>query len=353
MDEQKLALKGLTADEIAAYLAEMGEPRYRAKQICEWVFKRNVTDFAAMTNLPQTLRAKLAATAEIDNLKILRKQVSAIDGTTKYLFALADGEQIESVLMLHRQKKSGYRFTACISTQVGCAMGCTFCATGISGLRRNLTAAEIVNQVLTIQADRSGIAIDNVVFMGMGEPLHNYDAVLKAIRILNAPTGLGIGARHITVSTCGLVPAIRRFATEGLQVVLAISLHAPNDALRNQIVPINRKYPLQTLIDACREYTKLTGRRITFEYTLIAGLNDQPQHARELVQLLRGLLCNVNLIPVNPVQLSYARPSTQQVKLFKEILTDGGITAVVREEKGTDIDAACGQLRGRSEDNGG
>lgn len=350
----KIALKGLNIEEIAQFLVSIGEPKYRAKQLAEWIFQRNCADFQQMTNLPQALRAKLAELAEIDHLTIKQQQVAAAGDTVKYLFMLADGEQIESVLMIHPVKDGGTRLTVCISTQVGCAMRCAFCATGMGGLQRNLTVAEIINQILTIEANlpcQGGLPakVDNIVLMGMGEPLLNYRAVIQAVRIMNVPDGLGIGARHITISTCGVVPGILQLAQEGLQVVLAVSLHAPDDKLRNQLVPVNRKYPLAELISACKEYIKVTGRRITFEYILIDGVNDQPSQARALCRLLHGILCNVNLIPLNPVDPKYRRPAAGQVNRFKEILTDGGITATIREEKGADIAAACGQLRRRNQ----
>ncbi len=333
------------------FVKDIGEPKFRAQQLMDWIYKKNAVDFEEMTNLSKTLREKLNKCATINDLQNKNCSVSKIDGTMKFLFALEDHHTIESVIMFHPDRVSAKRVTACISTQVGCAMGCSFCATGKSGLVRNLTSSEIVNQVATLNhvlaASNEG-PINNVVIMGMGEPLANYESTLKAIHIFNMKEGFQVGARHITLSTCGLVPQILRLAKEELQIVLAISLHAPNDTLRNQLIPINRKYPLAQLIDACQQYIHDTGRRITFEYSLMSGVNDTSHDAKELAALLKGLLCHVNLIPINPVEdTNYKRATEVHIAKFKEILEEKGIPVSRREEKGADIEAACGQLRRR------
>ncbi|MCS7221254.1 MAG: 23S rRNA (adenine(2503)-C(2))-methyltransferase RlmN [Anaerolineae bacterium] len=357
MDERKLLLD-LTKQELTEQLAAWGEPRYRADQIWQWVFQRGATQFAQMTNLPLRLRAHLEETFVIHPLHEVQAITSRDRLTRKALFTLRDGQIIETVLMLYDRRR-----TLCISTQVGCGMGCPFCATGLSGLARNLTAGEIVAQVLHFarflndpKADGpSAIAVErptrltHVVVMGMGEPLANYKATWQALRHLTDPDGFGLGARHITLSTVGLVPMIERMAHEPLQIGLAVSLHAPNDALRDQLVPINRRYPLSELMAACRRYVEQTRRRITFEYALMAGVNDRPEHARELARLLKGLLCHVNLIPLNPVQGSPYQPSPKKdAQAFQRILEQQGIPTTMRLRRGIEIDAGCGQLRRRA-----
>ncbi len=369
----RTALLDLSRDELTALLTGWGEPRYRADQVWEWLYRRLATDPSRMTNLPQALRQRLAAEARIDPLALLVEQRSRDNQTVKWLFRLPDGVTIETVLMLYDgdapsgregQPPSRARTTVCISTQAGCAMGCLFCATGQSGLARNLSAGEIVAQALAAarwlgreepsgapRPDRAEGRLTNVVLMGMGEPLANYDRTWRALRILTDPDGFGLGARHITVSTVGLVPGIRRMAEEALQINLAVSLHAPNDALRDRLVPINRRYPIAEVMAAVRDYIERTHRRVTFEYALMKGVNDSPVLARELARLLRGVLCHVNLIPLNPVAESPYAPSTpEQAAAFQQILAAHGIPATLRVRRGIDIDAGCGQLRRRLAD---
>lgn len=304
-----------------------------------WLYRHDVERVDQMTNLSKELREKLAAQSRIERLSIAAKERSA-DGTHKLLLRLHDGATVEAVMI-----PEGSRRTACISSQAGCGIGCPFCATALGGLVRNLTAGEIVDQVLALQRV-TGETVTNVVFMGMGEPFANYAQVIKAARLLTDPNGFGIGARHITVSTSGVVPAIRRFAGEGRQFVLAISLHAATDDVRDRLVPLNRKYPIAQLMDACRVYIEETGRRITFEYVMIRGVNDGRDQATHLVRLLKGMLCHVNLIPLNPVPESgFERSEPQSVRRFAKILQDEGIKVTVRKERGVDIQAACGQLR--------
>jgi 23S rRNA (adenine2503-C2)-methyltransferase len=351
-------LLGLTVTELVAWLAERGQPAFRAKQLAGWIYTSLVPDFAAMRNLPATLREQLEREASIAGPRV-RTEVKAKDGRTrKLLLELADGRLIETVLMLYPASgESRARATVCVSTQAGCAYGCTFCATGQMGFDRHLTAGEIVAQVLHFARELraqpwvapDGEAIDrvsNLVFMGMGEPFHNYDNTLRAVRILNMPEGLNIGARHMTISTVGLVPGILRLAEEPLQVNLAISLHAPNDAMRLKTMPVTRKYPIAQVLEACREYVARTNRQVTFEYVLLAGVNDAPEHARALATLLSPLrhLCHINLIPVNKTAASYAVPSGEAIRAFRETLRAGGVSNSVRAERGDDIAAACGQL---------
>lgn len=342
MTESRISLKSLTLAELEALLADLKEPRFRARQVADWVFRKGVKTIEEMVNLPKSLKVKLSEVAYLPSLTIKTKQVSAQDGTTKYLFLLEDGQAIETVLM-----KYSYGHTVCVSTQVGCRMGCSFCASTMGGLVRNLTAGEIFDQVMAIQQD-TGERVSRVVIMGSGEPLDNMEATLKFINILMAEYSLNIGGRHITMSSCGLVPEIEALAKEKLPITLAISLHAPNDQLRNQLMPINKKYPLAQLIKACRDYANTTKRRITFEYSLIGGLNDSPKNASELAALIKGVLCHVNLIPINPVTgREFKTPTKEAIGDFQEVLTKVGVEATVRRELGTDIDAACGQLRRR------
>ena len=351
-------LLGFTFDELSAWLAERGQPVFRAKQLAGWIYSSLAPDFAAMRNLPIPLRERLAREASIAGPQV-RREIKAKDGRTrKLLLELADGRLIETVLMLYPASgESRARATVCVSTQAGCAYGCTFCATGQMGFDRHLTAGEIVAQVLHFARELraqpwqapDGATIDrvsNLVFMGMGEPFHNYDNTLKAVRILNMAEGLNIGARHMTISTVGLVPGILRLAEEPLQVNLAISLHAPNDAMRLRTMPVTRKYPIAQVLDACRQYVVRTNRQVTFEYVLLAGVNDAPEHARELAALRAPLrqLCHVNLIPVNKTAASYAVPSGEAIRAFRETLRAGGVSNSVRAERGDDIAAACGQL---------
>jgi 23S rRNA (adenine2503-C2)-methyltransferase len=356
-------LLGLTLPELEAWVTARGEPAYRARQLSGWIYNALAEDFSAMRTLPVPLRERLAAEAAISGPQVRTELVANDTRTRKLLLELADGRLIESVLMLYpATAESRARATVCVSTQAGCAFGCTFCATGQMGFDRHLTAGEIVAQVLYFARDLrrnpwrapDGQTIDhvtNLVFMGMGEPLHNYDQTLQALRVLNTakPEGLGIGARHMTVSTVGLVPGILRLAEEPLQVNLAISLHAPNNAMRLRTMPVTRKYPIEAVLDACQTYAAKTNRQVTFEYVLLAGENDSVEHARELAALLAPLkqLCHVNLIPVNVTAAGYRPPSGEAIRAFRETLRAGGVSNSVRAERGDDIAAACGQLRTR------
>ncbi len=341
----KTPLLDLTYNQLRELLTSWDEPSYRADQIWSWLYRSLASNFQEMTNLPKELRERLAETALLQTMRPLDEKVSADGLTRKVLFALRDDETIESVLMHYER-----RHTVCISTQVGCPLGCVFCATGQSGFVRNLTAGEIVEQVLffarSLQAD--GERLTNVVFMGMGEPLANYEATWQAIETLNDEKGFKLGARRITISTVGLVPGIRRLAEEGIQVGLAISLHAPTDELRNELVPVNRRHPLNQLMAACHYYVERTGRRISFEYALIDGINDGVEQARQLAHLLDGLLCHVNLIPLNPVPESPYRPSSpSRIRAFQAELDRLKVPNTLRVERGADIQAGCGQLRSR------
>lgn len=338
----KVDIKALSFEGIEQFITGLGEPRYRARQVIDWLFVKGVTSFAVMSNLPLTLRERLEQCAFINFPEVVSRQESSDRLTVKYLYRLRDGETVETVFMRRLWGRA-----VCVSTQVGCRMGCRFCASGIGGLVRNLTAGEIYDQVLFTQKDVKE-RISHVVLMGMGEPFDNLDNTLCFLKNITHPAGLHIGARRVTVSTCGVVPGIYALAQLGLQIGLAVSLHAPNDALRNELVPVNRRYPLRELIQACRDYVKATGRRITFEYTLVAGLNDSLEHAVELVQLLQGLLCHVNLIPLNRVVgRNYNPPTPEQVGRFRDFLKRHGIPVTVRREVGGEIEAACGQLRRR------
>jgi 23S rRNA (adenine2503-C2)-methyltransferase len=331
----------LRQDDLTDLLAQWGQPRFRAKQVWGWLYDKPVGSFEAMTDLPTALRERLHSETTLGVLSPATERTSK-DGTVKRLYELPDSQLIESVLMPY----DDHRRTACISTQAGCAMGCTFCATGQMGFARHLSAAEIVEQAVRFAQllYASGDRLSNVVLMGMGEPFHNYDASLEAVRRLMSD--LGIGARHITVSTVGLVPQIRRFADEGLQVKLAISLHAATDDERAALLPINKRYPLADLIDACRYYIDQTGRRVTFEWALIAGKNDTPEQAHTLGKLVSGLLTHVNLIPLNPTGGYDGRPSDPEAaRRFIDILGSYDVPATVRVRRGIDIDAGCGQLK--------
>lgn len=347
-------LRSLSLTALQETCQEEGLPGFRATQVYDWVQAKGVAGWQEMRNVPEAVRQKLARRVEFAPVEVLRCQISRQDGTRKFLFRLLDGQLVESVLMLYERSQARNRATVCVSTQVGCAMGCAFCATGLGGLQRNLEPGEIVGQVLDVarimrQEDRD-FSVTNVVFMGMGEPLQNYANLSEAIQLLNSPLGPNIGMRRITVSTCGVVPRMADLAKDFPQVTLAVSLHAPRDEVRNILVPINRRYPLQELITACRKYIEKSNRRITFEYALIKGTNAGVRDAKDLAALLGDLLCHVNLIPVNPVkETGLQRPSQSEIKQFVEILTAAGVEVSVREEKGTDIDAACGQLRKRQE----
>lgn len=329
-------IKDLTMDELTEYFLGAGEPKFRAKQCFSWLHK-GVTSFDEMTNLSKKLKEKLSESFFISVPEIARKQVSS-DGTIKYLYKNFDGTFTESVIMQYHHGVS-----ACISTQVGCNMGCKFCASTIGGKERDLTAGEILDQIIFSEKD-TGMRISNIVLMGMGEPLDNYDNVIKFLKNVNHPDGLNIGYRHISLSTCGLVDKINRLAEENFPITLSISLHATNDKTRSEIMPVNKKYNIEQLIGCVKNYIKKTGRRVSFEYTLISGVNDKEENARELASLLKGMLCHVNLIPVNSVAESgFSKP--ENPNRFKELLIKLGVNATVRRELGSDIDAACGQLR--------
>lgn len=335
-------LKTLSYQELTAFLVQLGEPEYRTRQLWQWLWQKGAVDFSELTNISKPLREKLTQQAWLGHLKVITKLISAHDKTTKFLFGLPDGEAVESVLMYHN-----YGLSVCVSTQVGCQMGCRFCASTIGGVVRNLEAWEIYDQVLRAQ-NEAGARVSSIVIMGSGEPLENYDNVLHFIRMVNDPQGLNIGQRHITLSTCGVVPRIYDLAKEDLDITLSISLHAATDEQRSAIMPVNRKYPLQVLLKACTDYIALTKRRITFEYALLAGVNDSTEEAHRLGKLLKGMLCHVNLIPVNPVEgRGYTKPGGRQVKEFQKTVESYGIETTTRRELGADIEAACGQLRRR------
>ena len=338
-------IKSLPTEELAAQLKEQGIPAFRAKQIRSWL-DRGVTSFDDMGNLPVALREQLKDQYTIPHVTIERKLVSAIDGTVKYLFSLSDGETVESVLM-----KYHHGWSQCLSTQVGCRMGCTFCATGKGGLVRNMLASEILAQIEAAEQDH-GVRVSSIVLMGMGEPLDNYDEVMRFLEMVNEPGGVQIGMRHISLSTCGLVDRIDELRERNWQLTLSVSLHAPNDALRRQLMPIARKWSVDELLDSCRRYASHTGRRISFEYAMVAGVTDTDACAKELAQKLKGMLCHVNLIPVNPVDgTPYRRSCGERLEAFVRILERAGITATVRRTLGADINASCGQLRRKEQQN--
>jgi len=343
----KTPIHSVTLPELQTKFSEMGLPSYRAKQVMEWLYAKRAKSFAEMTNLPAALRESLDTTFGFDELEPVRK-LGAEDTTQKFLFKLADASLIEAVLIPASPALYGEgsdRHTLCISSQVGCAYGCKFCASGLGGFSRHLHAGEIVGQFLRVEA-LSGERINNVVFMGMGEPLANFDNFMKAVAILNAPWGIGLGARHMTVSTSGLAPQIRELAAQQMQIRLAVSLHGATDAVRNQIMPVNRKYPLAELLDACDEYCARKSQRITLEFILIEGINDSLEQATELGKIARRLDAKVNCIPYNPVEgLEWKRPSLRRQDVFMEALERTGADATIRREKGVDIEAACGQLR--------
>ena len=332
-------LRSLTLAELADLLKTMGQPAFRAKQVFTWLH-RGIRSFDEMTDLPKALRAALAEQYPLYTPQAVRRQESARDGTIKYLWRLSDGNCVETVLMRYH-----YGNTVCISTEVGCRMGCAFCASTLGGLVRRLEPAEMLDQVLFTQLD-SGLPISHIVLMGIGEPLDNFDNVLKFLENVNSPLGLNISMRHISLSTCGLVPKIDALAEKKLQLTLSVSLHAPNDSVRDRIMPVNRAYPMEELLAACRRYYAATSRRISFEYAMIAGVNDTPAAARELLEKMRGLPAHFNLIPLNRVEESPLKPSSRgAVAEFQRILEQGGIPATVRRTLGGDIDASCGQLR--------
>lgn len=335
-------IKNYNLPELKEEFVSMGEKPFRAEQVFKWIYEQNATSFDEMTNLSLELREKLKENYTLNAFKILKKQKSA-DGTIKYLFDVLDGNGVETVLM-----KYHHGYSLCVSSQIGCKMGCKFCAsTGIPFIR-NLSSGEIVEELLAVQRDEN-IKISNVVFMGIGEPLDNYENVVNAIRILNNQKGLSIGARHISISTSGLVPKIYKLAEENIQCTLSISLHATTDEKRSSMMPVNNRYNIEELLEACKDYIAKTNRRISFEYALAKDNNDNLEDAKRLVKLLKGMLCHVNLIPINKIENgNYTKSSNENILKFRDYLNDHGIVATVRRELGSDIDAACGQLRRKS-----
>ncbi|MBQ1281933.1 MAG: 23S rRNA (adenine(2503)-C(2))-methyltransferase RlmN [Oscillospiraceae bacterium] len=339
----KQDIKSMSLSEMQALFQELGEPAFRAKQVFVWLH-RGVRAFDEMSNLSKALREKLNENYYITAPKVVRRQQSQKDGTIKYLWELRDGNCVETVVMRYKHGN-----TVCISSEVGCAMGCAFCASTIGGLVRRLTPSEMLDQVLFSQID-SGLTISNIVLMGIGEPLDNYATVKRFLELVNDPNGMNIGMRHISLSTCGLVDKIDMLAQEDLQLTLSVSLHAPDNETRTKIMPVNKRWPVEQLIDACRKYYEKTGRRISFEYAMIKGMNDTREHCDRLIRLLRGLPCHINLIPLNHVEESPFQPSLRQtVADFQQHLEKHGITATVRRTLGSDIDASCGQLRRKHE----
>ena len=332
-------IKSMTRDELAGEIASLGLPSFRAGQIFDWLQVRGVTSFDEMTNLSKDLRATLAQRYELRACEVVRRLESK-DDTVKYLFRLIDGECVESVLMHYK-----YGYTLCVSSQVGCKMGCAFCASTLGGFVRSLTASEILSQIHAAQRDR-GVRVSHVVLMGMGEPLDNFDNVMRFLDLVGDEKGLNISMRSISLSTCGLVPRIYDLMDRQYPLTLSISIHAPNDEIRSRIMPVNRRYPIDELLRACRDYADKTGRRISFEYTMIHGVNDSDACARELAGRLRGMLAHVNLIPANEFSESpYARSGADRVERFAEVLRKNGVNATIRRSLGSDIDASCGQLR--------
>ncbi|UCB53080.1 MAG: 23S rRNA (adenine(2503)-C(2))-methyltransferase RlmN [Candidatus Zixiibacteriota bacterium] len=334
---QKMNLKGMWVGDFEQLLGELGEKRYKARQLASWIYAKGATDFSEMTELSKDLREKLSRIATINGVQLVRRQVSQKDLSEKFLFKLSDGEKVETVLMWEAD-----RVTACVSTQVGCPLGCTFCATGQMGCKRNLTAGEIVDQIIALRDNR----INHVVLMGMGEPFLNYDEVLKAIKIMNNEMGLSFAAKRITVSTAGIPAMIQKLADENLKLKLAISLNAPTDAKRTKLMPINKKHPVKELLAAVKAFVKKTKRGVTFEYVLIRDINDSEKDALALSKLVQGIRCKINLIPYNPVDdLPYDRPSEERILAFRDYLYPRAPAVTLRRSKGEDILAACGQLR--------
>ena len=335
-------IKSMNLEELTEYIHNMGEKKYRAKQIYQWIHQKQVKSFDQMENLPKSLREKLKSEAVLTLLSQVEVQVSKIDGTRKYLFMLDDGHVIESVLMRYKHGNS-----ACISSQVGCRMGCRFCASTLDGLVRGLTPAEMLDQIYRIGCD-IGERISNVVVMGTGEPMDNFENLLKFIELLTDENGLNISQRNLTVSTCGIVPRMRELADKKLQITLAISLHASNQTKRLALMPVANAYDIKEVVEACKYYFEQTGRRVTFEYSLVGGVNDYKEDADELSRLIAGLNCHVNLIPVNPIkERDYVQSNTKVIEAFKNKLEKNGINVTIRREMGRDIDGACGQLRKR------
>ena len=339
----KQDIKSLSVQEMEAAFQALGEPKFRAKQLFIWLH-RGETSFDNMTNLSKALRQRLEEHYYITTPTVVRKQTDPEDGTIKYLWRLRDGNCVETVLMRYHHGN-----TVCISSEVGCPMGCAFCASTIGGLVRKLSPSEMLDEVLFTQLD-SGLTVSNIVLMGIGEPLDNFDNVLRFLELVNAPEGMNIGMRHISLSTCGIVPRIDELAQKQLQLTLSVSLHAPDDETRNRIMPVNRRWNVEALLEACRSYFEKTGRRISFEYAMIDGVNDSQQQAKLLLQKLRGMQAHVNLIPLNHVDESPLKPSPRQTVLaFQKTLEDGGVTTTVRRTLGSNIDASCGQLRRKYE----
>lgn len=333
-------LKSMTLGEMQEYMESIGEKKFRAKQIYEWFHKHLALSLDEMNNVPKKLKEKIEQTQDIYGVKPVDCFISKIDGTRKYLFELYDGNIIESVLMKYKHGNS-----VCISSQAGCRMGCKFCASTLGGLDRNLTPSEMLSQIYYIQRD-TGERVSNVVMMGTGEPMDNYDNVLRFLELITSEDGLNISQRNITISTCGIVPKIRELAEKHLQITLAISLHSSNDEMRRGLMPIAMRYSIDELLDACHYYFKETNRRMTFEYSLVAGVNDQPVHAEELASRLKGFPCHVNLIPVNPIkERDFKQSMPKSVMEFKKILEKNRVNVTIRREMGADINAACGQLR--------
>lgn len=341
MEDKKIDIKGCLLPELEELVLSWGEKRYRARQLMLWIYHRRAKTFDEMTDISKSFRSKLNELAYISQLKLLAKEASKVDNTTKYLFELEDGKKIESVLMYDSD-----RLTCCVSTQIGCTQGCVFCATGRSGFVRNLSSAEIINQIMAIEADLGNRkSITNVVLMGMGEPFLNYENVIKAIRLMNASEGLMIAARKITISTSGLVPQIRQFTNEMTQIGLAVSLNATDDETRSQLMPINRKYSISEVLNVCKEWSLAVNRWLTVEYILIKDVNDSLSDAKKLCKLLHGIPCKVNLIAYNPIEgIPFQRPDKERIENFRYVLASAHYVAPVRESKGMDITAACGQL---------
>ncbi|MBN1526994.1 MAG: 23S rRNA (adenine(2503)-C(2))-methyltransferase RlmN [Candidatus Omnitrophica bacterium] len=337
----KIDIKSLSKRELEGLLAGLGGERYRSGQVCRWLYGRGARSFDEMTDLNARLREKLKAKCRITHVSLLDSKRSHADGTTKYLFKLEDSSSIETVFIPEKSRN-----TICLSSQVGCKFGCLFCASAPFGFVRNLKVSEMLDEVLFVKAHNPGSRISNIVFMGIGEPFDNYDNVMNAIRALNDKDGFDIGARKITVSTCGIIPAMERFAKEGLQVELSVSLHSADNATRSKIVPVNKKYPLSDLLEACREYVEATNRIITFEYVLIDGVNASEEDAHKLAKLLKGMKCKVNVIAYNQIKAGdYSAPSVEKTALFMRALKGRRIKAMLRKSRGEDIDAGCGQLR--------
>ena len=343
---EKTDIKSMDLEELKTFFSDMGEKAFRAKQVYEWLHVRQVESFEEMTNLSKTLRERLDETCRIITLRKEQVQISKLDGTRKYLFLLEDGNVIESVLMKYKHGNS-----VCISSQVGCRMGCRFCASTRDGLVRGLAPAEMLDQIYQIGKD-IGERISNVVVMGTGEPMDNFDNLVKFITLLTDENGLHISQRNLTVSTCGIVPRMRELADKKLAITLALSLHASNQKKRLELMPVANKYDIHEVIDACRYYFEQTGRRVTFEYSLVGGVNDTKEDAKELTELIHGMNCHVNLIPVNPIrERDYVQSNAHVIEAFKEKLERSGLTVTVRREMGRDIDGACGQLRRKYKEN--